>query len=240
MNAPARRSAIVTGSAGGLGSWICRKLAEQGWDVCPGWHGSDQSIAPLAAELAALQATVHPLRLDMLDPDSLAAAVDFEPPSPVEALIINAAKRPQVAPFGRIGHAELSAQFQVSAVGPYELIRMVWRRHFQRQRKGHLIVISSVAVEEPVTPRMAGYVVGKAALEALATCASAEYGPAGLATTILRLDHIDTPMLHVFESRFIDVLREKGRIRSPDHVASMVVTAAMNPPVGGASLVRKI
>ncbi len=240
MNEPMRRSAIVTGATGGLGRWICVGLAQAGWDVCPGWRDSDGYIRSLVAELAPLKTVVSPLRLDMLDPDGIAQAVDFEPPSPIEALIVNAAQRPQIAPFGRIDRTELDAQLQISAVGPYELIRTVWKRHLQRRRKGHLIVISSIAVEQPSSVRMAAYVIGKSALEAVAECAAAEFGPAGLSTTILRPGYMETPMLQGFESRFIQLLRRKGQVNAPQDVASIVVDVANNPPDAGGSVVRRI
>jgi NAD(P)-dependent dehydrogenase (short-subunit alcohol dehydrogenase family) len=175
----------------------------------------------------------------MFNVDALAIAVDFDPPSPIEALIINAARLPQIAPFGRVELEEVRLQFNVSALGPYELIRSVWRRHFRPQHRGHLIVLSTAGLELPPTPGMAGYIVGKAALEAVVSCATSEYGSGGLATTVIRPNYIDTPLLRAFEPRFIQLLREKNRVISPAQVASVVVDAANNPPTAGEYIIRK-
>ncbi|MGA7711092.1 MAG: SDR family oxidoreductase [Rhizomicrobium sp.] len=239
MSIDARHAAIVTGATGGLGRQICLQLAERGWDLVLGWHQSESTAQSLMAELASLKTGIHASRLDMGNTDSLAAAIDFEFSSPIDTLIINAAARPQIAPFGRLDLTELEAQFQVSVLGPFEMIRSVWRRHFQRQRKGHLIVISTIGVEPPSASRMAGYIVGKAALEAVASCAMSEYGSAGLATTIVRLSYSDTPFLQVFEPRFVDMLREKGLVSSAQQAASVITHVANNPPASGNCVICK-
>ncbi len=239
MNVSARGSVIVTGSAGGLGQCICLQLAGHGWDILPGWHRAEESIAPLTARLASLDIQVRPLKLDMNDTAGLGAAVDITPPSALNTLIINAAMRPRIAPIGRTDLSEMQSQLQVSALGPFELIRAVWRRHFQAQHMGHLIAISTVGVEPPMAPRMSGYIVGKAALEAVVQCAMAEYGSAGLAATIIRPNYIDTPLLQSFEPRYIEMMREKGLVSSPEQVAAAVADAAIHPPPRGDCVIRK-
>ncbi len=47
-----RPVAVVTGGAGGIGSAICRKLAEAGFSVVIGYHRSAESAEKLAKELA--------------------------------------------------------------------------------------------------------------------------------------------------------------------------------------------
>lgn len=233
-------SAIVTGATGGLGRSICLQLAEWNWNIFPGWHRSEKRANALVTELTSFNVHVRPLRLDMSEMAGLAAAIDVDPPAPVTTLIINAAARPQIAPIGRIELSEMQSQLQVSVLGPFELIRAVWRRHFQAQRMGHLIAISTAGIEPPVVPRMSGYIVGKAALEAVVHCAMSEYGAAGLAATIIRPSYIDTPLLQSFEPRYIEMMREKGLISSPEQVAAAVIDAAIQPPARGDCVIRKV
>jgi len=234
------RSVLVTGSTGGVGHSICIEMASKGWDILPGWNSSEEGAQILVKELAAWPVSVRPLQLDMSRPQMIADAIKIEPQSPLGTLVINAALKPQVAPMGQIALAEVENQFAVSALGPFELIRAVWRQHFKKHGGGHIIVISSAGLNSPVAARMAGYLVGKAALEAVIGCALAEYGPAGLCATILRPQYIDTPMLEAFEPRFVDLLREQGRIIPPQTVSQAVALAAENPPAKGQCVVRTI
>jgi NAD(P)-dependent dehydrogenase (short-subunit alcohol dehydrogenase family) len=230
LNTNPSRSAIVTGAAGGLGTEICTQLLAAGWDVLAGWHSRNDVFGVLESAAKEHGRTIVPVRLDMNDAGALAEGIDRDMPSPVEALIINAARPPSIAPLAATESSELRAQFETSAVGPLELIRAVWRRHFQKRRKGHIIAVSTSALDNPGSPPMAAYVAGKAALEVIVTCAAAEYSAGGLVATIIRPSYIDTGMLHAFEPRVVEILRARDLVRKPGDVASMVVSAAMNPP----------
>ena len=233
MTSSVRRSALITGATGGLGREICLKLAADGWDIYVGWHRSEDIAKAVCAELTALGIQARTLKLDMNDAPAISGAVDFDPVSPVEVLVINAARLPQVAPLGQVSLEEVREQFNVSALGPFELIRSVWRRHFKPRGKGHLIVISTAGVALPPAPRMAGYIIGKAALEAVAACATSEFGPGGLATTVIRPTYMDTPLLRAFENRYVEFMRERNCVIPPAQVALVVAAAANNPPVAG-------
>ena len=102
MTSSVRRSALITGATGGLGREICLKLAADGWDIYVGWHRSEDIANAVCAELAALGIQARTLKLDMNDAPAISGAVDFDPVSPVEVLVINAARLPQVAPLGQV------------------------------------------------------------------------------------------------------------------------------------------
>lgn len=82
--------------------------------------------------------------------------------------------------------------------------------------------------------------MGKAGLEAVAACAVRELGSKGLAATIVRPGFVDTPFLRSFEPRYVEILREKGLVRSPREIVSVIVDAARTPPPAGSYVIRSI
>jgi 3-oxoacyl-[acyl-carrier protein] reductase len=240
MKISGRRSIMITGATGVVGRAICQKMARQGWDILVGWYRSDDSLCKLVDELSDWPVEVLPMLLDMNQPEVLVKSMELELPSPLGALVINASCRPQVAPMSKISLKDVSAQLAVSALGPFELIRQVWRCHFKKYGTGHIIALSSAGLDTPVATHMSGYLVGKAAMESVVGCAVAEYGQKGLSGTILRPRYIDTPLLNNFEPRFVDLMRERALLLSPEVVADAVAAAALLPPPKGTFIVQSI
>jgi 3-oxoacyl-[acyl-carrier protein] reductase len=81
---------------------------------------------------------------------------------------------------------------------------------------------------------MAGYAAAKAGLEGLLRAALAEYGRLGLRVTVVRPGYIETPMLNVFEPRFLDLVRAgSGGFLQPGEVAAALLRALDEPPPAG-------
>jgi len=235
-----RRSIMITGATGVVGQAICQEMARQGWDILIGWYRTDDSLSKLVDELSDWPVEVLPIFLDMNKPEVLVKSMELELPSPLEALVINAACMPQVAPMSKISLQEVSTQFAVSALGPFELIRLVWRCHFKKYGAGHIIALSTAGLDTPVATHMSGYLIGKAAMESVMACALAEYGQKGLSGTVLRPRYIDTPLLNNFDPRFVELMREQNLLLSPETVAHAVATAALLPPPNGVFKVQSI
>lgn len=68
-------AAIVAGGSGGLGIAICKAIADKGCPVLIGYANQKERALELAEEIAATGGRAEPCRLDLLDPQSIAAAV---------------------------------------------------------------------------------------------------------------------------------------------------------------------
>jgi len=89
------RRALVTGGNRGIGLAVVRMLAELGMDVLLGSRDLDAGAA--AMEGLGLT-TVTPVRIDVADPASVAAARDTLAPDGVDVLVNNAAVNPRGTP----------------------------------------------------------------------------------------------------------------------------------------------
>ncbi len=92
-----------------------------------------------------------------------------------------------------------------------------------RDRRGHVIVISSIGALSNA-PRFAAYVASKAALDAFARCAAAEYRGTGVKFTVVNMPLVRTPM--IAPTRVYDDVP----IMTPQEAAMLVVDAVIHQP----------
>ncbi len=100
--------------------------------------------------------------------------------------------------------------------------------HMVAQRAGHVIVISSIGVLSN-SPRFAGYVASKAALEAFARCASSEYRDDNVRFTVINMPLVHTPMvaptrmysdMHMMSTQEAATLVAEALIHKPPRIVS--------------------
>jgi NAD(P)-dependent dehydrogenase (short-subunit alcohol dehydrogenase family) len=91
------------------------------------------------------------------------------------------------------------------------------------RRSGHVIVISSIGVLSNA-PRFSAYIASKAALEAFARCAAAEYRDQGVHFTVINMPLVRTPM--IAPTRAYAQLPAK----SPEEAASLIADAIVHRP----------
>ena len=86
---PGRRLAIVTGGSAGIGAATAIALAGDGWDVVVGSRRQAE-CDKIASQCRERGVKAWGIELDITDDDSIAAAVDFVAPRPVDLLVNNA------------------------------------------------------------------------------------------------------------------------------------------------------
>lgn len=134
-----RRVALVTGGAGGIGSAICRQLAEAGHDVVVADISGDAARA-VADEIGGIA-----LELDVTDPASCAAAVQ----AAVEAvglvgILVNCAGWDELKPFLDSDEAFQARVLEINLGGPIRLTRLVLPAMIDT-RWGRLVNVASDA-----------------------------------------------------------------------------------------------
>ncbi|MBQ6137058.1 MAG: SDR family oxidoreductase [Kiritimatiellae bacterium] len=153
------RTALVTGSARGIGRAIALALAEYGAKVIV--HGSRRS-APLDEALALVKA---------LSPESFAVAADLSDPSQVDTLpadvdilVANASVQEKI-PWQEFPMDEARREFQVNFLATLRMFQRCYPK-MKAQKWGRLIVVGSVNERRP-HPDMCVYAATKSAQENL-------------------------------------------------------------------------
>lgn len=150
-----RRRVLVTGASSGMGRTVARHLLSRGYDV---WGTSRNP-----SRLDGLEG-LRPLRLDLAEPASIAAAADAVLGAGGVDVLVNNAGNGWLGPLEHADDAVLLAQFQILVLGPMQLTRALLPD--LRRRRGLVINVTSQGATIPI-PFLGPYSAAKAALSVL-------------------------------------------------------------------------
>lgn len=177
MNAQARRVALVTGGAGGIGSAVSRRLAADGLAVALHCHNS-------ATKAAALARSIQPdcpvvVEADLSHAEGVTAAVSAARHrlGPIDVLVHTAGGYLN-APLLDTSPDDFEAMWRVDTLAALSLIQAVAPDMIERGN-GRILFISTVAADRHVAGEGA-YAACKGAVEVLVRAAAAELGPQGI------------------------------------------------------------
>lgn len=177
------RAVFVTGAAGGIGTATVRALAQRGFRVYAG-------VRDEAPQLSG----VEQIRIDVTDPESVAAAADevarLQDGQGLHAVVNNAGIIIQ-GPLELVPAEDLRRQFAVNVFGPAEVTRAF--APLLREGHGRLINISAPTARLPM-PFAGPISASKAALDALSHATRVELGAQGVAVVTIIPGAIETPI----------------------------------------------
>jgi gluconate 5-dehydrogenase len=173
------RTALVTGSARGLGWEMAKGLAEAGAHVL--LHGrSHDRVAPRIAELHRAGRKAGALVFPMAD--RAAMATEVAAAGPIDILVHNVGERDR-RPFAEIEPEDFARLVDVDLTAAHALIKLVVPGMIERGW-GRLILVTSIVADLAV-PGAASYVAAKGGLASLARALAAELGPTGVTANAL-------------------------------------------------------
>lgn len=154
----AGKVAVVTGASSGFGAAAARALSQRGFSVVLGARRLDR-LQRLAAEVGG-----RALRLDVTDPDSVAAFADAAPEA-VHLLVNNAGAALGLDPVAEAMEERWRAMWELNVLGVLRMTRALLPR-IEASGDGHVINIGSTASFEAY-PGGGGYCASKHAERAL-------------------------------------------------------------------------
>jgi len=174
----AQRTAIISGGMGDIGRAIARRLAKDGFRVCVLYHTSSSEEA--SEFLKTLPGDSHTaFACDITNPEETHAVVDAASADMGGLQVgIHAAVAPLVrARATSIEPGRFKEQFEVTTFGGLNFFQAMVP-HLRAQKTGHLVGITTAALDTDRASGMAGYVCAKYALRGLLRELQFELGPA--------------------------------------------------------------
>jgi gluconate 5-dehydrogenase len=200
------RTALITGSARGLGWEMAKGLAEAGARVL--LHGRDRArLEPRLAELAAAGFAADALAFDVADRAAMAAAIAGAPA--IDILIHNVGERDR-RPFLEIGAEDFARLIDVDLLAAHALVKLLVPGMLDR-RWGRLIVVTSIVADLAV-PNASSYATAKSGLAAMTRALAAEFGATGITANALSPGFFATETNH---RMIASPVGERHRERTP-------------------------
>ena len=213
------RTAIVTGSANGIGAAIATQLADHGYQV--GILDRDEAAV---AERAAARENFAALPCDVCDPAQVESA--FERFGHTPDLLVNNAGIVRFGLLAEQSDADIRATIEVNLMGVFWATRAAVRRMAARG-SGHVISMTSINAYSP-GPGSGAYPASKAAVKQVMKQFALEYGEAGLRFNSIAPGFIDGGMsTPIYADPKIRASRSKGvplgRLGTPEDIANAVL-----------------
>lgn len=215
---------LVSGGEGGIGSALCRLLPDAGFAPIVGYYSEQDQAEALAQECGGFA-----LPLDLTDDESISQALaqlaeELGEYSKLAGVVLAASPPPDLFPFGKLTAEMLSRQFRVNVVGPQLLLSGLVKTHFRKNKSGFVLGILSKAIGDenhlPVTG-MGAYVIAKSAMRSMLEVCAAEYP--WLKVRTIRPGFTRTPMLEVFDERYLEMMQANAPFASAEDVARQIL-----------------
>jgi len=152
----------------------------------------------------------------------IAALVDWG--QSIEVVILGASPPPVLAPFGAVGAADMEMFWKVNVLGNQQLVAGVVKKILRKQKKGQILGILSEAMgvndPEGAASNFGAYTISKYGLLGVLKQAKGDYPWLDVKTVSPAF--IQTPMLDVFDDRYLELVREAGPIASAKEVSDVI------------------
>ena len=204
----AGRVAIVPGGAGGIGSAVCRALADRGAAVVVADMNLEQARA-LAAALPGAGGHAA-IAVDVADGAAVQAAVDAR--ERIDLLVYCAGNNIK-APSLELSAAQWRSALDSHLTGAFLFSQAVGRHLVARGSGGRIVYVSSVGAWAPI-PERGAYSPSKAALNSLAGMLAVEWARYGINVNTVCPGVAATAMTTLVYSRD-PALRDTRRKRMP-------------------------
>jgi acetoacetyl-CoA reductase len=225
----AQRVAVVTGGMGGLGEYICMRLADQGCKVVATHSPGNKKVAEWTAEMKAKGYTFYTVGVDVADYESCAAAVQQvqKDVGPVDILVNNAGITRDMT-FRKMTKADWDAVIRTNLDSCFNMTKQVCDGMVERGW-GRIINISSVNGQKGAFGQT-NYSAAKAGMHGFTKALALEVAKKGVTVNTISPGYIGTKMVlaipqDVLESKILPQI-PVGRLGKPEEVAGLVAYLA--------------
>jgi 3-oxoacyl-[acyl-carrier protein] reductase len=244
----AKKNALITGGARGIGAACAKALAQEGYRVFINYVNSKDVAASLAQEIINAGGEAHPVQADVRDDSKIKAMFDeISKHGGVDVLVSNANMNFTAKPFVDQTWSEFSQKLNDELHASYVCAKFAVES-MRKNKFGRLIFISSTLSESPA-PSFIAHGTAKGALDSFSKYLAQELGPYGITSNIVAPGLVLTDATKQAPDEFKEVIRQHTptqKIAVPEDVAHTVrflaseksshITGTYTPVCGGAYL----
>lgn len=193
---PLPRVAIVTGGSGGIGSAICRGLAESGFKVIVNFNSNASDADNLCSQIEEAGGIAKAVQADISTVDGAKTLVReaIRHFGGVGVLVNNAAPRVGPMALKDMEWEDFQKHIDVQVKGTFLLCKEALP-HMVGNRQGRIINIVSQEIDGNPTPKWSAYALGKNGIATISRYLAAEYGPLGICVNCVSPGMTETNML---------------------------------------------
>lgn len=227
----AGKSAVVTGSSGGIGQTIAIRLAEEGANVVIDYRSHPDGAKETLAKVEATGSKGHIVHADLSSMEDIRKLIDegVQQFGQLDILVNNAGLEKR-ADFWDVTEEDYDSVVNVNLKGVFFATQAIVQHLKNTNRPGKIINISSVHEELPF-PHFASYCVSKGGVKMMMRDLAVELGPLGITINNVAPGAIETPINTKLlnDPTQLNALLKNiplGRLGKPEDVASLVLFLA--------------
>jgi len=217
------KKVFISGGSRGLGQALCGVYAREGAQVAFNYTSasSDDSAAQTLELIESYGQTGLKFRADITDGEAMKTMAKdvIETFGQVDTLVNNAALN-RGDNFATMQESAWLDVINVNVNGLYYVTKPFFK-HMMRNRKGHILNISSIAAIRAV-PTSVHYSTAKAAAVGFTKCLSREGAPFNISVNAMACGILDTDLGNALPEQFLTLYQgwcSKGRLGTPQDVA---------------------
>lgn len=196
MTSETKKTVLITGGNGGIGTATAQKLAGDGHAVVINYvHGKDKA-EEVAAQINKTGGKAVALKADVANPDEVknlfvSAEKKF---GPIQAIVHCASPANAPQPFDKLEWDSFQEQINVNLKGAFNCAKLALPKMVEA-KSGDIIFMGTVYSDGVPPPQQARYVTAKSALTSLARCLAVEFGPSGVRVNVVAPGMTQTNMI---------------------------------------------
>ena len=219
-----KKTALVTGGSGGIGSEVCRVLAEDGWQVAVCYKSGRATAEALVTELKGQGLCAEAFHCDIGDRESIERCIsEVRDSFGMVTLLVNNAGTADIELFTDMTDEKLCEMLEINLLGAMRMSRGVLTDMI-REHAGNIINITSVWGEKGASCEVA-YSAAKAGLIGFTKALAREVAISGIRVNCISCGMIDTKMNGELTEEDVRAIVDDipaGRIGLPRDVANAV------------------
>lgn len=219
-----KKTALVTGGAGGIGEAVVRRLCADGFAVAINYHSSEERANALSSELVLSGFDCFTVKADVSDSGQVADMIKsvVDKTGSIDVLVNNSGVALQKL-FDTVTDSEWQKIMGINLTGTFNCSRSVLP--FMLSKKyGRIINISSMWGQIGASCEVV-YSASKAGVIGMTKALAKEVAPSGITVNCVSPGAVDTEMMKCYSKDDIEALCEEipvGRLATPKEIASAV------------------